>query len=245
MPSTKPVTPQEFWPLFEAWARVRIPPGVLWLPQGWSDWAISDFQAYLLTQAAVGGGEPVEGFDVSRSAHLLIGGDRLAFLLNRDSPQAQKFLMCLVAQSAHQSSADFVQQIQRDQLSLSEGKLDGAVAAAQPVILALVLDNAARAKLQSQQMQLHFTTDVQTSSGAASNLRVSVLSQRIARNPLGASLPSWPETSDASTAGGGRPFASLSSGGSFMNSPPGSAGNSSPFNNIFGNASNRESGSKS
>ena len=230
MPSPKPVTPQEFWPLFEAWASARLTPGVLWLPQGWAGWAISDFQAYALTQAGASG-----AWDIVRSAHLLRGGDRQGFLFNRHNPQSPQTVMVLAAQSAHQSSDDFLQQVARDQSQLGDDQFDRTIPQAQPVIVALGLDDRVRAKLQSQQFQFHFATPLAGADGGIVPAQVSILSYRVATATGGASLPTWPDA--AGIRQDGRSAFSDLPGGRIDPAPAPSGAPPSPFANLFGGSS--------
>lgn len=232
MPSPTPVTPQEFWPLFEAWARARLTPGVLWLPQGWAGWAISDFQAYTLTQAGASASAPQGGLDIVRSAHLLRGGDRVGFLFNRENPQSPQTVMVLAAQSAHQSSDDFLQQVARDQSQHGDDQFDRSIPQAQPVIVALGLDDRVRAKLQSQQFQFHFATPLAGADGGIVPAQVSVLSYRVATATEGAALPTWPDA--AGLRQDGRPAFSDLPGGQIDPAPPPSGAPPSPFANLFG-----------
>ncbi|KJV09191.1 hypothetical protein VZ95_13045 [Elstera litoralis] len=188
MPTTKPVTPQEFWPLFEAWAKARITPGVLALPHGWSDWALSDFQAYALTQAGLDQSPDAGGLDITRSAHLLLGGDRLAYLFNRENPQATRFILCLSGQSLHQSAADYSAGIQRDMHRLSEGRVDPTLAGAVPILVGVCWEAEARSALRGAGFETHFSVPLEPSGGTV----ITALSLRVAP-ATGGTSPRWPE----------------------------------------------------
>lgn len=179
MADTRPVTPQDFWPLFETWAKTRITPGILALPHGWAEWAVSDFLAH--SQAPTNGPAP----DISRNLHLFPGRDRAALLLNRSHPDTQAYALVLHAQPLSQAGRDFTLGVEQEFHQLSHGRLDPAAGAAIPVVLALCHTADCPPDLRRAGFQRHFAVPIGPET-------VTALSRR-GRLATGEGLTRWPE----------------------------------------------------
>lgn len=180
MADTRSVTPQDFWPLFETWAKTRITPGVLALPHGWAEWAISDFLGH--SQMSSDG----PAFDITRSLHLLRGRDQAVLRLNRDHPDAQSYALVLRAQPSGQSGRDFTAAVEQEFNQLAHGGLNPAAGNAIPVVLALCRTADSPADLKRAGFQRHFSLPVggETLTSLSRRVRFST--------PEG--LTRWPET---------------------------------------------------
>ncbi len=178
MSSTKPITPQDFWSLFESWATTRVVGGVLWLPQGWSDWALQDFQAFVLGQS---GGGASGGFDLATAGGLVPGEARDTLHLNRSHLDAPEVIVHLQAQSGFEGAATFTQKLARDVQRLGSGPMGGRSGA--PIVLAVALGfgDAAARWTQEQGFRNRFSVPL-AGSGTGAITAVQALSLQVARS---------------------------------------------------------------
>lgn len=177
MADTRPITPQDFWPLFETWAKTRITPGVLALPHGWTEWAISDF----LGHSQMSSDGPA---DITRSLHLLRG--RIRRSPRPRSLRRASLCVGLRAQPSAQSGRDFTAAVEHEFGQLAHGGLTPAAGQAIPVVLALCRTADSPADLKRAGFQRHFTLPVGRETLASLSRRVRF------STPEG--LTRWPET---------------------------------------------------
>ncbi|MBK1842818.1 hypothetical protein JHL17_36040 [Azospirillum sp. YIM B02556] len=112
---TRPITSHHLWELIEHWVVERMTPGVIWLPGGWTRWAMDDLHAYTLDHALLNS-RPDSGsdasslpVDLSREFPNLMGDDPpLGFTLNRHHKGEQTLFISLHTQSPHRSQDDLV-----------------------------------------------------------------------------------------------------------------------------------------
>lgn len=221
MSSSKPITPQDFWSLFESWATTRLAGGVLWLPQGWSDWALQDFQAFALGQPG--------GFDLMTDGGLVPGEDRDTLHLNRNHLDAPEVIVHLQAQSGFESAATFVQKLARDVQRLGSGPVGGRSGAPTVLAVALGFGDAAARLIQEQGFRSRISIPLAGASGRGI-AAVQALSLQIARSRSAVPSPSGEPGNPLQRVG----VAPTAAQPATASPPPQSAaGRSGVFQNLF------------